>query len=289
MSRQLVLDRKSHNPIGFLRTAVFIAKEYFHRRRDPRYACDYVQGDKKQLADAHVKTLQHDGVLILPAHFGGQQLQRLQGAFARAVNDKPSKFEPEAFYNEDILSVDPAIAEAALDDFLLQIIGGYYGKRFGLGRASASRLFPTRAERYGSYQWHHDTRGRQIHMMVLLSDVTAKGQRMSYLRRSHDHYYDRFRGTGDGSRFEKDVSSSPDLQARIVEVVGPAGTVALFDSNGLHSGNRNGNEPRDSMLFCYISYPRHFKQISCSRADLSKLPPSKRELITLNPSLVLTD
>jgi len=289
MSPQLVFDRKSLNPFGFIRTAVFVAKEYMHRRPDPRFACEYVQGRQRKLADAHLETLRRDGIVIIPGYFQGRQLKELQAAFERAVQEGTGKYAPDSLSNEDTLPVDRAILDAALDDFLLQIIGGYYGKRFGLGRASASRLFPSPAERYSSYQWHHDTRGRQIHMMLLLSDVTEKGQRMSYLRQSHNNYYDRFRGGGEGSRFEMDVSSDTNMKGRIIELAGPAGTVGLFDSNGLHTGNRNEHEGRDAMLFCYISYPRHFKAMSCRRADFEMLPPAKCDLLAFNPRCALID
>jgi hypothetical protein len=71
-------------------------------------------------------------------------------------------------------------------------------------------------------------------------------------------------------------------------VVGPAGTVALFDSNGLHSGNRNDVERRDSVIINYASR-RHFKNVRLNKRDFLALPSAKQEILALNPKLELVD
>lgn len=290
MLGQLVFDSRSLNPVNLVRSAAFVAKEYVHRRPDRRYRCSFIEGERKREAESKVEVLRQEGIVILPAYFYGEALKRLQSAFESAVQDRPSRHDADALQNEDVLTANPVYLSAALDDFLMQIVGSYYRKQFAVGNAMAGRLQPTSSQRIGSYQWHHDTRGRQIHMMILLSDVSTEGQRMSYLRRSHNQYYDRFRGSGDGSRFEKDIDNNdPKIRERIVELTGPAGTVGLFDSNGLHSGNRNSREKRDALLFCFVSHQRHFKPVSVRRTDLASLPEAKRGLLEFNPRLNLVD
>jgi hypothetical protein len=284
--QRLIFDRKSYTPAGFVRSAVFIGKEYLHRRRDASFRADFVEDDeRKKQALAYGEVLRSDGILLLPSYFQGEFLRKLQTALHDAVKDSPARGVDDAWRHEDAVSTSPEILAAALDDFLLEIIGHYYGKPFGLGRADATRLMPTPPKRNESYQWHHDTRGRQIHMMVLLNDVTSAGQRMSYLRGSNDVYYDRYRGEGHGSRFEADMTKNGFKKEDIVELIGPAGTVGLFDSNGLHSGNRNDKEQRDCLLFCFVSKERHFKHVSCRRSVLAGLPEAKRKLVEINPRL----
>jgi len=286
MRGQFVFDRRSFSPINFIRSATFVAKEYTHRRPDPRYHCSFVEGDRKRDAETHTETLNREGIVILPGYFRSDKLKQIQSAFEKAIAGRTSRHDIDALQNEDVLTSDPVFLSTSLDDFLMQIVGDYYKKSFAVGNATAGRLQPTAAERTGSYQWHHDTRGKQVHMMILLSDVGEQGQRMSYLRRSHQQYYDRFRGSGDGSRFENDIDNNdPSIRNRIVELTGPAGTVGLFDSNGLHSGNRNGIEKRDSLLFCFVSHRRHFKPVSVNRSDLVSLPEGKRRLLEFNPRL----
>lgn len=274
---------------SIVKTPFGYAKEYFHRRPDPSYAPNFVTGEAKERAGALVEEMRREGIVLLPGYFKQPLLGKLQGALDRAVSGHPDKGNPNAFSNLNSLEADATFYDAALDDFLLEVIGGYYQKRFAVTTASAMRLLPAPSElRTGSFQWHHDTRGRQVHVMVLLSDVTTKGQRMTYLKRSHNTYYNYARSKDGGSRFEVDVVSNPSLKERIAEVVGPAGTVAIFDSNGLHSGNRGEGEIRETLTLCYVSW-RHFKKVRVKRKDIEALPPQKRQVMEFNPNLVWVD
>lgn len=273
---------KRNRLVSLIKTPIFVAKEYLHRRPDPKFNWSFGDAALRERARPAAETLQRDGIVLLPAHFQGAQLQRLRDAFERTVAGRPSKYDPDSFLNLEFLEDDPAFIEAAVDDLLLQIVADYYGKKFSIGRASAMRLLPSDPGRYNSYQWHHDARGRQVHLMILLTDMPADGQRMTYLRGSHLTYYDHYRGLAEGSRFEEDIAHRPDLQEKIAGVTGPAGTVALFDANGLHSGNRNLSVTRDTLTYCYVTY-RHFKKIRCRKAHLTALPPAKRDVLTFNP------
>ena len=275
--------------VSLIKTPIGYAKEYFHRRPDPSYKPDFVSGELKAQAATLVEEMRREGIVMLPGHFKGPLLAKLQAGLDRAVSGRPDKWNPNSLLNIDALEAEPVFYDAVLDDFLLEVIGGYYQKRFCVTTANAMRLMPAPADvRQGSFQWHHDTRGRQVHVMILLSDVTTKGQRMTYLKRSHHTYYDYARSKDEGSRFELDVASDPELQKRVVEVTGPAGTVAIFDSNGLHSGNRGEGEIRETLTLCYVSW-RHFKKIKVKRKDVEALPPRKRAVMEFNPNLVWVD
>jgi hypothetical protein len=274
--------------VSLIKTPRHLAKQYLQRRTDPNYRCDFVAGEAKSSAAALAETIQREGIVILPGYFQLPKLGEFRAALERVTKDKTNKYTPDSLWIDDILAAEPVLLEAALDNFLLQIIGDYFQRKFALGIAAATRLFPTPAHRAGSYQWHHDARSKQVNLMILLSNVTAKGQRMSYLRRSHHRYYDHYRGIVD-TRFNDDVDADPQSRDRIVEVVGAPGTIALFDSNGLHSGNRNDIEPRDTLNINYVSHRRHTKKVRVRRRDLSALPPAKREVLTSNPKLELLD
>lgn len=265
--------------VSIVKTPVFLAKEYLHRRPDSRYQARFVSGDQRLTARAHADELRREGIILLPQYFGGEQLARFQAAFEAAVAGRPGTNQ-DSFYNDSVMQLDPAFLDAALDPFLLQIVGDYYQKQFGLGRADAMRLLPSAAGRTGSFQWHHDARGRQVHLMVLMSDVSREGQAMTYLRRSHSRYYSHYRGIAK-TRFDKDLEGQ-DIADRIVWVAGTAGTVALFDANGLHSGNRNDVEGRDTLTFCYVSW-RHFRKIQARKEHVNALSDARREVLTYNP------
>jgi hypothetical protein len=275
--------------LAVVKTPSHLAKQYMHRRIDPSYRPDFAKGNNEARLESWADEFKKNGIVIIPSFFQGEKLNQLRTAFERVTAGKVSKHSPDSRWTDDILTNEPAMLDVALDPSLLQIMGLYFHRKFGISTATANRLDPTPAHRDGSYQWHHDARGKQINMMILLSDVSANGQRMSYLRGSHLRYYDYYNGIVDThTKFNNEVDNDLNLQSRIVEVIGPAGTVALFDSNGLHSGNRNNVERRDSMIINYASR-RHFKKVRVSRRAFLALPDNKKEILTINPHLELMD
>jgi hypothetical protein len=275
--------------LATVKTPSHLAKQYMHRRIDSSYQADFVNDGEK----AHLQTLADDlkknGIIMLPAFFQGEKLNKLRDAFERVTAGKTNKYSPDSLWTDDILVNEPIMVEAALDSALLQIIGLYFHRRFAVSVASAHRLDPTPPHRDGSYQWHHDARGKQINLMILLSHVTSKGQRMTYLRGSHGRYYDYYNGIVDThTRFNNEVDSNKNLHDNLVEVIGPPGTIALFDSNGLHSGNRNDVERRDCLIINYASW-RHFKKVRINKSDFLGLPQYKQHVLTFNPKLELVD
>ncbi len=271
--------------ISYLKSPIYMAKEVLHRMPESGYSWSFARGAESAKAKEALETLRRDGIVMLPEHFTGEKLEQLKCSFHEATDGKVNPYTPDSLYNEDIMQ-DPVFLDAAVDDTILEIVGGYYRRRFGIGRASVSRLMPTPPIRHSSYSWHHDARGRQLHMMLLLSDVTSNGQRMVYLKGSQNRYYSHYRGIVK-TQFDKDLGAENISPDRIVEVIGKAGTLAIFDANGLHSGNRNDKEMRDTLTFCYVS-KKHFKPMRCRTSDVNALPSHKRELVVFNPYLQQT-
>ena len=211
----------------------------------------------------------------------------MQRAFDDLMGATPEWDEvPDAKFNGDFFRHDPAFLDAALDERLLAVAAGYYRKPFYLWRADAYRLEPSAPQRYGSFQWHHDTRAKQVKFIFLLTDVAEDGQRMQYLRGSHRRFYTYDRMYGPGSRYERDFQRRPPRPEDVVDVVGPAGTVAVFDTNGLHSGNRNGGARRDTLIF-YFSPGRSSQPLTYPRAQVDALPTRLRRVVTDNPDHAL--
>lgn len=272
-----------------IRTPWHVAQEYRHRM--PRPDFDWAFGDAGQRARAAAcaEELRREGIVFLPAYFQGELLEALRAAFERAIAGRAHR--SDTLQNTNFLIEDAVFSRPALDDLVLDIVGGYYRKPFAIGNMAAMRLLPAPSRRVDE-QWHHDTRGRQVHMMILLHDVLPTGQRMSYLRGSHRRIYTHFRAHAGSSRFEQDMQSGlaadPALAARIVDITGPAGTAAIFDSNGLHTINRNESGKRDTLNYYYVSW-RHYKKFSYRRSHLEGLPAAKRPVITLNPNIDYID
>jgi hypothetical protein len=83
--------------------------------------------------------------------------------------------------------------------------------------------------------------------MWLLTDVPSTGQRMSYIPGSHKlrHPWD---ATPEQTRFTREQALA---YGEILECAAPAGSVIIFDTNGIHKGNRNLGPTRDIVLSAY--------------------------------------
>ncbi|MGH9246596.1 MAG: phytanoyl-CoA dioxygenase family protein [Acidimicrobiales bacterium] len=255
------------------------------RLPSPRYRLRFAPPGEEDRATDVLGTFKRDGIVVLPAFIEEPRLGRVQAAFAAAVQE-PSAEIRDALEDNDVLRTAPAFLDVALDDLVLDVVARYYRRPYFVGRAKACRLLPSEPAHYGSFQWHHDTRGKQAKMMVLLNGVDPEGQRMRYRRGTHKHFYSYDRMYGPASRFEDDLQHESTNGGDIVEVVGPPGTIALFDSNGLHSGTRNLAAPRDTLIVSYTT-GRNVRPLHYRRSDLAALPAAKRRIVTANPKHVL--
>jgi hypothetical protein len=273
--------------LSLIKTPKYIIREYFHRRRVNSVQRRFVLDSRCVLVDECVGELNENGIVILQDYFGAEQMARLSNAFDSVVVGKKCKHNPKAYVSDDFFVESSELLEVALDDHLLEMIFGYYGNDFGLARASACRLDPVPDVRKGSFRWHHDARGRQLHVMVLVNDVPSNAQGMTYLRKSHNTYYDHYRGIVK-TCFDKEVVGNQGLSGEIVEVFGGAGTVAIFDSNGLHSGNRNDSCRRDALIYCYVSFKKkHFFPLTYRQEDVLSLKGAKKKVLTSNPKHIV--
>lgn len=233
-------------------------------------------------------TLKRDGIALLPGYFGEPLLSALRDGFEAVIAQlPPSDLIRDAFNGDDFMHAAPIFLDAALDDLVLQVVGEYYRRPFYLGRANATRLLPSDAHGEGSFQWHHDTRGKQPKLMVLLTDLEPDGQCMRYIKGSHQRLYNHDR-MYKGSRFEEDFRHHPAPEADVVRVAGRAGTAALFDTNGLHTGTRNPSPGRDTVIFNYTT-GRNVRTMHYNRRDVDTLTPAKQRLVMANPKRVILD
>src|SRR5437764_1743221 len=118
-----VLGMELTRVVSALKTPGHLAKQYLHRRTDPNYHCDFVAEVEKARAAALAETMRREGIVILPGYFQPPKLDVLRAAFERVTSDKINKYSPDSLWTDDIFSFEPALLDAALDDFLLQVVG----------------------------------------------------------------------------------------------------------------------------------------------------------------------
>ena len=195
-----------------------------------------------------VGKLLSDGVVIIPDHFSAGRLAELREEFERLVASNPPGHgeETNAVHVPTGRIAESLVFSAlAFEQDFIDVAEYYWGKNVVLTATGGTRLNPyDAAEDYGSYQWHHDGKRKQLRVMIILTDVLPGGQHMDYVAGSHR----KFRHDIGDSRVAPEVALNA---GACVSCTGPAGSIVFFDTNGYHRGNRNLGPKRDHWQFTY--------------------------------------
>jgi len=222
-----------------------------------------------------------DGVLVLPCHFQGEILRGMQADVNRWVEKITMDSVGRYVMNENTkayLRDSAAFSRAAMDPWILALVRYYWGKPVFLAHSSGYRLDPSPGGRkIGPFQWHHDANRKQLKALIYLDDVSREGQRMDYLPGTHRIWH-RF-GRGPGGYEETRIPDEAVVPyGQPVRCAGPAGTVLLFDTNGIHRGNQNQSAKRDVWVFQYTA-GRHLLPFSGLHPEvLGRLTADDRRL-----------
>ncbi|MCB0320795.1 MAG: phytanoyl-CoA dioxygenase family protein, partial [Bdellovibrionales bacterium] len=205
------------------------------------------------------------GIVRIEKALDERELEQLLGdfaAFITRIEQEPEKeldpngFTKEYFHEEFEMYVtnspfehSPTLASVCAKPRLIRILNEYLQGYGCLHQATQIRTLPTKTTGYGSFQWHHDAWGKRINIMILLSDIGEGDQYMTFVEGSHRLYYgyEKFLH----SRFTQDEIDARLPGAAIFKAMGKAGDVVMFDSNGLHSGNRTPGRARDAVIANY--------------------------------------
>jgi hypothetical protein len=237
-------------PLAPLRQGVRGMADYFHYRPLLRYRPKaVVRGGFSSLDIA--ETLGARGICILENVLDPGQVRRYRDAFEAMFTGPDGNMIGRTDVPGTLsMMVDftqyPLFADLALDELVLAAVEAYYKRPIYLVATQANRLEPVAAFEGDSYQWHHDAKGKYVKAMWLLTDVARDGQRMSYIAGSHRLKHRSV--TYDESRC---TSAQAVRHGDVVECAALAGSVVIFDTNGLHRGNRNPGPQRDVIFGIY--------------------------------------
>jgi ectoine hydroxylase-related dioxygenase (phytanoyl-CoA dioxygenase family) len=237
-------------PFAPLRQGVRGISDYFHYRPLFRYEPRVVVRGAFSSLDI-AEALGARGICILENVLDGGWLQRYRDAFdsiftgpdGKAIGrtDVPGTLSRMVDFTQFSI-----FADLALHELVLAAVEAYYKRPIYLVATQANRLEPVAAFEGDSYQWHHDAKGKYVKAMWLLTDVARDGQRMSYVAGSH-----RLKHHSVTYADSRVTSSQAVRHGEIVECAAPAGSVVIFDTNGLHRGNRNPGPGRDVIFGIY--------------------------------------
>jgi hypothetical protein len=195
-------------------------------------------------------------------------LAELQRAFQTFIARLDAKAESFASFEGDMTVVDEyfdadsrqyssnepftfsrALLEICLEPRLTSLIDCYLGKASYITQGVALRIEPNAKTGYSSFQWHHDAWGKRINMMILLTEVGERDQYMTYAKGSHllRHSYDKYVN----SRFSPEEFAARCSGLDVRNCYARPGDIYIFDSNGIHSGNRTSGRIRDVFIVEY--------------------------------------
>lgn len=216
----------------------------------------------------HLEELRRDGVTRLSGQVPPATLaelrrsfeifvQRLDAATASQATAQGDVTESEEYFDaasrqyssNDPFTFSRALLEVCLKPELTSLINRYLGKTAYITQGVALRIEPNPNTGFSSFQWHHDAWGKRINMMIILTEVGEGDQHMTYAKGSHRlrHSYDKYVN----SRFSQEEFTERCSHQQVLNCYAKPGDIYIFDSNGIHSGNRTNGRARDTFIIEY--------------------------------------
>ena len=149
----------------------------------------------------------------------------------------------------------------------IKIINHYFKRQSYLADVDIRRVLPVDYKKINSLgksnsDWHKDTRGRQLKIMIYLTDVSDKDSYFSFIPQTHN---DRTYSFAKSRYNEKEIC----LQ-REIKWFGKAGEAMLFDTNIQHRLNRQKNASLRDTITLYFTPGQHLRKIFKENKNISK-------------------
>lgn len=270
LSRLGLLDR-ARTAYGAARRAISLAlhpvRERVTRLPDPWFLINQREPLEPSYHD-HLMELKRDGITRLSGEVSPAVLAELQKSFeafvfrldaATGSSSPPHEdmTETEEYFdtasqqyssNEPFI-ISRVLLEICLKPELTSLINRYLGKMAYITQGVALRIKPNATTGFSSFQWHHDAWGKRINMMIVLTEVGEGDQHMTYAKGSHRlrHSYDKYVN----SRFSREEFAERCSHLEVLNCYAKPGDIYIFDSNGIHSGNRTIGRTRDTFIIEY--------------------------------------
>jgi phytanoyl-CoA dioxygenase PhyH len=203
--------------------------------------------------DDLVARLQRDGVVVLPELVSSQALGAMQQAFASRLRHLSwnningyQKTEPYRHLVEDLLALDQGFVDLAIHPIVKAVLNQYLGNDYELTEAKGWKSIPTKVDFHGWHgdSWYDESQSDEIHkevkLAIYLSDVRSGA--LNYVKGSHRKQHPR--------QVRNEEVAALD-RSQIVELLGKAGTVILFDTSGIH---RQGVPMLEERQACFFNY-----------------------------------
>jgi hypothetical protein len=261
--------RRIHSAVrGAARRALHPLREALVRLPDPRFVAD---GGRTltQPFDRHLAELNEHGITRLSGRIAPHTLAMLQRDFESrfieplasndgstsnyrgdiTLSDQYFNVEAGLYSSNEPFTISRGLLDVCLQPGIVALINGYLGKRAYITQGVALRIEPHGETGFGSFQWHHDAWGKRINLMIVLTEIGFGDQHMTYAKGSHRlrHSYEKYVN----SRFTPDEFEKYCGKMEVLNCYAQPGDIYVFDSNGIHSGNRTNGRRRDVFILEY--------------------------------------
>ena len=196
--------------------------------------------------------LDETGIVQLPGAISPAQLASMQRAFGARLKrmrlnnvDGYERTERFRLMVHDVLQLDQGFVDIAIDPTVIHILNRYLGT-YELTEAKGWKSLPTKRDFHGWHgdAWYEQAGAAEIHrevkLALYLTDVTSG--HFEYIKGSHRKEHPRYVQNSE-------VANVP--RSQIAEMRGPAGTVILFDTSGIHRQSVPMLEPRQACFYNY--------------------------------------
>lgn len=197
--------------------------------------------------------LDSKGIVRLDHLISSSHLESMQTAFEARLtglrwNNADGYEQTERFRHmvQDVLTLDQGFVDLALHPLVNGVLRRYIGEAYSLNEAKGWKSLATKRDFHG---WHGDkwydqkaasSIPREVKLALYLTHV--KTGAFHYITGTH-------RKQPPQDIHESEITET--LKSQIVEMIGPAGTVILFDTSGIH---RQGTPILESRNAVFLNY-----------------------------------
>jgi hypothetical protein len=209
-------------------------------------------------ADAALEVLRRDGIVRIRAAYGTDTLTRAIQDFRDRIEDvAPDPFghaQIGGMADDGVLRGSLCLSRLVSAPIVRAVVRGYLGTQSHWSFWRAYRLEPLPPKLYRAFQPHVDGHLHELKAMVLLTHTDETQQCMMYWKGTHKIDWRICRSA--------DTVFGPRLSSRLADpflATGEPGDIILFDTNGIHAGQRNLTARRDTSVANFsataFSYP----------------------------------
>lgn len=168
-----------------------------------------------------------------------QEVSNNKGQYSNYDEEEHYWQDDHAYISNNAFKSAPQLAKLCSHRNLLELASTYYGEAAYIARGTTMRYLSSDRTRNDMFRWHHDLVDKRFKIMILLTDLTEDDQCMSYVIGSHKilHPLNMFYSNAADLKYCRKHMG----EVKVVSATGNAGDIFVFDSNGIHRGNRRAN------------------------------------------------